>query len=403
MKKMELYDVIIIGAGVIGMAVAYEFLERDKSLKILILEKEDEVAQHASGRNSGVLHAGFYYGESSLKAKFCVEGNALMKDFCRSNNLKLNENRKIVVAKDAAELEGLRTLYQRGLANGVKLKLIDEDELKVIEPNIKTYQKAMLSPSTATVDPIQVCLRLKDVLIEKGVEFKFSEKVKKVDQNVVQTIRNRFPYKFMINAAGMYALGIAKKMGVKTNYVLLPFKGVYLKIIDPVNVATNVYPVPDLKFPFLGVHVTVTADNDQKLGPTAIPAFWYEQYQGLQGFSLKELSSTLWGFGALLIKNTANITSLAIREIKNYQKKTLLGKVSGLLFTAPKELKRHPAGIRAQLFDKKKKSFVNDFIIEKRGGVCHILNAVSPGFTCSFSFAKHIVNQFDLREIENVK
>ena len=157
MESYKEYDYIIIGAGIIGLTIAYELRKSKPEKSIAIIEKETDVAFHASGRNSGVLHAGFYYSSDSLKAKFSIEGNNLMKAFCKSNDLKVNYCKKVVVATNEEELSTLFKLAERGKANGVKMKLIDEEELKSIEPNSKTYKKALYSPTTASVDPIEIC------------------------------------------------------------------------------------------------------------------------------------------------------------------------------------------------------------------------------------------------------
>jgi (S)-2-hydroxyglutarate dehydrogenase len=390
------YDVVIAGAGIIGMSVAYEFIKRDPDLTIAIVDKEFDVAQHASGWNSGVLHAGFYYGESSLKAKFCVEGNRLMKEFCKAHQLAINENKKVVVARNEQELETLQMLYERGIANGVTLTLIDEQQLKAIDPSINTYKKALLSPTTATVDPKSVSQKLKSVLKNSGVCFFFNEEITKFGSGYVASKRAEFHYRRFINSAGMYALKLAHKMGLKTDYVTLPFKGAYLKGVNTNDLPNiNIYPVPDMRYPFLGVHVTASVDGAIKLGPTAIPAFWYEQYKGFSRFRFLEFCQVLFYYTKMMLFNIANIRRLAFREMRYYRKSNLVSESKELLDSITHKFDRYPAGIRAQLFDRKKKKLEMDFVIKKQGNICHVLNAVSPGFTCSFSFAKYIVDQFN--------
>jgi len=168
------YDYLIVGSGIIGMTIAYELIENNSNIKIAIIDKEEDVAFHASGRNSGVLHAGFYYSADSLKAKFTVDGNKLMKQFCKDNDIYVNETKKIVVAKDEIELQGIYELQKRAEINGVKTSIIDKEEVYKIDPNIKTYKKALYSPTTASVDPVEVCFKLKEVLKNKadlGVAF----------------------------------------------------------------------------------------------------------------------------------------------------------------------------------------------------------------------------------------
>src|SRR3990167_7923746 len=218
------YDYVIIGAGIIGLTIAYELIQQFPVATIAIIEKENEVAQHASGRNSGVVHAGFYYSKDSLKAKLTVRGNELMRKFCQEHSLPLKNWQKIVVAKNAEEVKGLEELYQRGVTNGATVELIDENQLKKIYPNIKTYQKALFSPNTASVDPKAVCYKLKDLLAEQKVNFIFDEKVKKIKNNFIQTTTKTIFYKYLFNCAGLYADKLAQQLGLAKHYVLLPFK-----------------------------------------------------------------------------------------------------------------------------------------------------------------------------------
>ena len=378
---MESIDYLIVGAGIIGMTIAHELISRNNHLKIVIVEKESEVAVHASGRNSGVLHAGFYYTADSLKAKLTAEGNKKMKAFCHQHNIFVNETQKYVVAKDEQELAWLYELDKRAKVNGVITELVDA---KDIGSNIKTYKKALYSPSTASVNPKEVCYSLRDQLIEKGVRFIFNQ--------TFETIT--FNYNYLINCAGSYADKIAKAHGIAKNYTMLPFKGLYLKYYgDDKPISTNVYPVPNMKNPFLGVHFTVTSKNEIKIGPTAIPVFWRENYQGLSGFKLNEFLEILYYSGKLFILNKFNFRDLALSEVKNYRKKNLIRKSQQMLHKIGDDFRPMPAGIRAQLLDTQRNELVMDFIVEHINHSTHILNAVSPAFTCSFAFAEHVVNQ----------
>ncbi|MCK5925201.1 MAG: FAD-dependent oxidoreductase, partial [Methylococcales bacterium] len=259
---MAKIDYLIVGAGIIGMTIAHELIQRNKALKIVIIEKEADVAVHASGRNSGVLHAGFYYSADSLKAKLTAEGNRKMKAFCAEHAIFVNETQKYVVAKDQQELDWLYELDKRAKINGVETELVDAD---AIDPNIKTYQKALFSPSTASVNPKEVCAVLKQNLIDQGIEFIFNQPFESLSLD----------YNYLINCAGSYADKIAKLHGLAKSYTMIPFKGLYLKYYgDDQPLRTNVYPVPNMKNPFLGVHYTITSTNDIKIGPTAIPVFW---------------------------------------------------------------------------------------------------------------------------------
>jgi len=286
-----MYDYLIIGAGIIGLNIALNLKQRFPDSSILVIEKEPEIAMHSSGRNSGVLHAGFYYEVNSLKAKFTKEGNAALKEFVKQRGLQINECQKVVVALDDKEIEGLIELKRRGDLNGVELQWLDEDQLNDLYPNIKTYKKALLCPSTATVNPKEVTKEFAKVIVELGVELLLNCKYISSSNKVVSTSLGDFQAQKVINCAGLYADNIARDFGFSKDYVIIPFKGIYLK--DKKNeskLKTNIYPVPNLNNPFLGVHYTLTVDGESKIGPTAIPAFWRENYKGFANFNLKEFT-----------------------------------------------------------------------------------------------------------------
>ena len=383
-----MYDYLIIGAGVIGLAVARELKFKNSNAKILIIEKQSDVGFHSSGRNSGVLHAGFYYTASSLKAKFTKDGNRELTKYCLDNSLKINRCQKVVVAKDEAELKTLHELYDRGVKNGVEVELIGQDRLDAEFKNVKTYKKALLSPTTATVDPKEILLHLKKELLESGVKIEF---------NTSFAPRHKKLAKVVINCAGLYADKIAKEFGFSKDYKILPFKGVYLKYTKSDSfIDTNIYPVPNLNNPFLGVHYTITVDNQIKIGPTAIPAFWRENYKGFENFKFFELTDILATEAKLFIKNSFNFRALAFEEMKKYNKKYFVSLAKSMV----KELDSSgfnswsKPGIRAQLLNTKTDELVQDFVVEGDLKSIHVLNAVSPAFTSSFPFARWIVQEY---------
>jgi len=385
------YDYLIVGSGIIGMTIAYELKQQNRDLKIAIIDKEDNVAKHASGRNSGVLHAGFYYSADSLKAKFTVDGNTLMKEFCLANNILVKSTQKVVVAKDENELQGIYELQKRAENNGVETKIISEDEVYKIDSNIKTYKKALFSPNTASVNPKEVCYTLRDILKDKGVDFFFNTPFKDC----------KLEYKYLINSAGAYADKIAQQFGLAKDYTLLPFKGIYLKYNkNKTDIKTNIYPVPNLANPFLGVHYTITSDGSIKIGPTAIPAFWRENYEGFNNFSFKEMIEILYYEAKLFILNSFNFRNLALEEMKNYNSKLFIQKAKDMVKSIGDDFEPIPAGIRAQLLNTKTDELVQDFVVEHNVNSTHILNAVSPAFTCSFAFAKYIVDEINQNKKE---
>jgi len=391
-------DYLIIGAGVIGLTVARELLRQSPDAGIIIVEKEPDVAYHSSGRNSGVLHAGFYYTSDSLKAKFTRDGNKCMREYCYSNNLSINECKKVVIAQNEEELESLFELERRGKANGVEVYLISEKELSEIEPNAKTHRYALFSPTTATVNPVEVNQCIKRELQSKGVTIYFNEPfIKRLDDASIRTAHHVFKSSKIINAAGLYADKVAGSFGFSKDYTIIPFKGIYLKYKGADKpITTNIYPVPNLKNPFLGVHYTVTVDNTIKIGPTAIPAFWRENYVGMSNFKIPELFNILTWEAILFLTNSFGFRSLAMEEVRKYSKKYFTGLATNMVTTIDDKLftEWSKPGIRAQLLNKKSKKLVMDFVVEGNEHSVHILNAVSPAFTGSMPFAKWIVDNY---------
>lgn len=394
---MKKYDFVVIGSGIIGLTIADAIKKRVPKSSIIVLDKENKEAQHASGRNSGVLHAGFYYTADSLKAKFTVEGSRAMKAYVKSKGLAINECGKLVVAQNEYELGQLDVLLERGKRNGSNVRLISEAEARELEPNIKTFKKALHSPDTASVDPKEVCASIKQDLLNAGVEFSYNTKYVKHSGNVVETTQGAFEGGKVINCAGLYADKVAQDFGFGRKYTMIPFKGLYLKYTkNKTDVKMNIYPVPNLKNPFLGVHYTKTVAGDIKIGPTAIPAFWRENYNAMERFSPTELAEVLFHEAQLYFSNAFNFRSLAHEEMQKYNKDYFISLAVAMVqaidpqgfttWTAP--------GIRAQLLDKTTKALVQDFAVEGDHKSVHVLNAVSPAFTCSFPFSRYVVEQF---------
>ena len=395
------FDYLIIGGGIVGMAIARELKKLFPASKIAIIEKESDVAFHGSGRNSGVLHAGFYYSADTLKAKFTRDGNRQMREYCYAHHLKINECKKVVVAQDESELPALYELERRGKANGVEVRIIDEKELHDIDPNVRTFKHALYSPNTATVDPVEISQTIKNELIAEAVDFYFGEGYQsRLDGNSIRTSGGRIlSAAKIINAAGLYADKVARDFGFSKRYTIIPFKGVYLKYHgNKIPVTTNVYPVPNLKNPWLGVHFTVTVDGTVKIGPTAMPAFWRENYQGLNHFRFGELVSILSWEASLFLTNSFGFRNIAFQEIKKYNKKYFAGLAQNLVHEI--DIKGFTEwgkpGIRAQLLDIHTRELIMDFVVEGDRDSIHVLNAVSPAFTCCFPFAEWVVRNYVL-------
>ncbi len=396
-------DYLIIGAGIIGMALARDLHSRFPAADILVIEKEADVAKHSSGRNSGVLHAGFYYTADSLKARFTRDGNRILREYVKERGLAINECHKVVVASDESEIEGVRELQRRGERNGVDVRIIDEKELAEIDPNARTTRIALYSPSTATVDPAQVCHALKEDLERTGVRFIFSQgyRQRKGNSAVVTTGGMVIEAGLIINAAGLYADHIARDYGFSQNYTIIPFKGIYLRYRGKDRpVRTNIYPVPNLKNPFLGVHYTITVDGTIEIGPTAIPAFWRENYVGFENFSLAELLEIIGWESRLFLADSFGFRSLAFEELHKYNRSYFTGLATKMV----KQIDTagfnqwSKTGIRAQLLNKTTKELVMDFVVEGDARTVHVLNAVSPAFTCSFPFATWVVDNYILKQ-----
>lgn len=395
---MKTCDYLVIGGGIVGLTIALEIQKREAKARVVVLEKEKELAQHGSGRNSGVLHAGFYYTADSLKARFTREGNARWKQFVEERGLKINRCGKLVVAKNEAEVEGLRELKRRGDLNGVETYLISLEEAKKIEPRVRSSGQALWSPSTATVDPQECMAAVAAECQARGIEIHLDTPYQGRRGKDIITPQEVYSAGFVVNAAGLHADRVAHDFGVGLRYRILPFKGLYLYSSEPAGaLKTNIYPVPDLRNTFLGVHFTVTVEGKAKIGPTAIPAFWRENYQGLKGFDAAEALSILRDEVILFLRNDFNFRGIALEEIKKYSQAYLVRQASALLDGVRPENYRTwgRPGIRAQLYDHQDKKLVMDFMIEGNREGLHILNAISPAWTAAMPFAEYVVDQLE--------
>ena len=374
--------VLIVGAGIIGLTIAYELREKYPNYEIIVIDKEAHEAFHASGRNSGILHAGFYYTSDSLKAKLTADGNRLMKEFCKENNIFINETGKLVVAKNEEEINTLFELEKRSKQNSAGAFIISEEEAKKIDPNAKTYKYALYSPNTASVNPKEVAKKLKELLEKKGVKFIFKMPFEKYNKS----------YDILINAAGLYADKIAHKFNIALDYTMIPFKGLYKEYLGNDKIKTQIYPVPNIKNPFLGVHFTIMADNKIKIGPTAIPAFFRENYS-FNRFKFDEFIEILTLTTKLFLKNSW-FRDLALYEMQYYLPNKLIKEAKKLVYKLDGDFKNLTPGIRAQLLNKKNNRLIMDFMVEYQNNQIHILNAVSPAFTASFAFSKYIIKEW---------
>ncbi len=386
-------DFLVIGGGIIGLSIARELRRQFHGSRVVLIEKESRCGEHASGRNSGVLHAGFYYTADSLKARFTRDGNRALTDYCQSRGLQINPCGKLVVARNEGELQWLDELMSRAEKNGVELQAIDQKEAEAIEPRVKTWRRALFSPATSSVNPKEVMECIEQDAQKEGVRVHPGVGYLKRTANGIQTTAGDYHAKYLINCAGLYADTIGRDFGFSRHYRILPFKGLYLYSSEPAGaLRTHIYPVPDLRNPFLGVHFTVTAEGKIKIGPTATPAFWREQYEGIENFNSAELMEILFRQAGLFLSSNFDFKRLAWEEIRKYSRSHLVSLASHLIQGVHKSHFKQwgPPGIRAQLLDLRGKKLEMDFVVEHDDHSMHILNAVSPAFTCAFPFAEYV-------------
>ena len=389
-------DFLVIGGGVIGLNIARRLRATFSDSSVHLIEKEPDCGLHASGRNSGVLHAGFYYSPDSLKAQFTWRGNRLLTEYCEEKKIQLNKCGKLVVARNRGDHSGLNELLRRGRANGIPLEDISAREAKAIEPRVKTCERALFSPATSTVDPSEVMQAMKKDAINENVKVHCGVRYLGSSKGQVKTTEGTYDAGYVVNAAGLYADHIARDYGFSEHYRILPFKGLYLYSGEqPGSIRTNIYPVPDLKHPFLGVHFTVAANGKAKIGPTAIPVFWREHYVGLENFHFNEFADVTWRGLGLLLQSKFDFGMLAMKEMAKFSKSRMVSLASELAEGVKSEHYRNwgRPGIRAQLINTKKQKLEMDFVLEGDDKSMHVLNAVSPAFTCSIPFSEHVCKQ----------
>ena len=392
-------DVAIIGAGILGLAIANELLQNEPRMKVIVFEKEPEVGFHASGRNSGVIHSGFYYSPNSLKAKFCRDGNIALKQLCERNSIPVRETGKVVVARNDAEVEILQSLLERGHSNNVPLELLPSSQLASYEPLAVTHKNFLWSPSTAVADPKQVIEALSQEVRNKGGEILLRREIEVLPGGEVRLENRKIQARHFVNAAGNQADRISHKFDVGNEYSILPFIGMYRSTSETLlPLRTLVYPVPHPLNPFLGVHFTVTTNGKVKIGPTSIPVLGREQYSLRKSWNLHDVENILLSTYKFMAGNPKNFVNLINAELPKFMTSKLVRGASILVPDAKgiKHWDRMPAGIRSQLLHNPSKTLEQDFVVRNGNSSTHILNAVSPGWTSSIPFAKWITSQYIL-------
>ena len=387
----------------VGLSIAHQLLERGITSKITILDKEPELGLHSSGRNSGVLHAGLYYKPGSLKAQVCVEGAQRIRSWVEERGLPLNPCGKVIVPPRAELDAQLDVLAERGRANGAKVEFLDSDQLRELIPEARTASgRALWSPNTAVVKPISVVRKLRQDLADRGVKIQNSQRhfiAHPLQQQLELSDGTKLSYGHLYNCTGLQADRVATTFGVGSKYSLLPFKGLYwqLKASCPFQPRTNLYPVPDLSVPFLGVHFTPSADETPvvSIGPTATPAFGRENYRGLKAIEPLMAASNTGILARQYLTNRGGFR-------RYVHEQAFLG-LPPFLIRAAQELipsvkSEHielsqKVGIRSQLYNRETNRLEDDFLCLPGPNSTHVLNAISPAFTASFALADLIIDQ----------
>ena len=382
-------DVIVIGGGIVGLATALKITKKKPGIKLLLLEKEEELSAHQTGNNSGVIHSGIYYKPGSLKALNCRNGYQQLLDFCEEENIKYDLCGKVIVATEENQLDALNTLIERGNQNGlVGIKKISKEELNEIEPHVLGIGGIKV-PETGIIDYKEVSLKYADKIRKSGGLIQTSEKVTKITPSnnsvLVETSKGSYESKLIVNCAGLYSDKVAKMTGQKIDIKIIPFRGEYFKLKKEKHHLVNnlIYPVPDPAFPFLGVHFTRMIEGGVEAGPNAVLAFAREGYKKLQ-ISLPELTETLMWPG--FQKVAAKYWATGFGEMYRSFSKTAFTKALQKLIPEIQkgDLEGGGAGIRAQACDRTG-GLIDDFLIYENEYAVNVCNAPSPAATSSLA------------------
>jgi (S)-2-hydroxyglutarate dehydrogenase len=388
------YDVLVIGGGAVGLATALQFINQNPGKKVIVIEKENEVAKHQTGNNSGVIHSGLYYKPGSLKAKNCIRGYELLVDFCRTNEVHFELCGKIVVATAQNELAQLNVLFNRGQENGLQnLRMLNADQLKEYEPHVAGLA-GIFVPQTGIVDYKKVAQKYAEVIQKNGGEIIFSEKVIDIqlsnDKAVVVTNKRSYNTKLVVNCGGLYSDKLARLTSKNINVKIIPFRGEYYKLTREKEylIRNLIYPVPDPSFPFLGVHFTRMAKGGVEAGPNAVFAFQREGYKK-SDINFTELAESLsWpGFHKVAFKYWK--TGLG-EMYRSFSKSAFTKELQKLIpEIQEKDLVDGGSGVRAQACDRTG-GLVDDFMIVEEKQVINVCNAPSPAATSSLSIGETV-------------
>ena len=390
------YDLVIIGAGIIGLSTAMKLLERFPKIKLAVLEKNAKEGTQQSGHNSGVIHSGIYYRPGSFKADFCVSGRAKMTQFCEQNEIPVWTCGKLIVANDDAGIDRLNTLEERGTANKVEgLRVVDGDDMAEIEPHV-VARKALYAPGTGIVDYSNVTAVYLDRVKEAGGDIKFNTELNgskvRTGATILETTTGEYETANVINCAGLHSDIVAETMGVDTGLRIIPFRGEYYKLRKESEFLVKglIYPVPDPTFPFLGVHLTQTMKGWVEAGPNAVLATKREGYRK-RDFSISDFLRTITfpGFWKMGVREWKT----GVWEInRSLRRSVFLDSLQQLVpELTDKDLDGVGSGVRAQAVDRAG-NLVDDFRIDESPGAIHVLNAPSPGATSSLVIGDYIAD-----------
>lgn len=399
---MKNCDYLIIGAGIVGLSIARELKLRHSGAQIIVIEKEPSPGLHSSGRNSGVLHSGIYYPPESLKAKVCRQGSIEMAAYHEEHGLRLDRRGKLLVATREEDIPQLDLLAGRAAQNNVTAEKLGYDALSKMEPEVRLVgDYALWVPSAAVGSPAQVMKTIIEEIQRLGISLQCASYVSRVDvkeRRAILSNNTSVSYGHVINAAGLFADKVAQLFGIGDRYTLLPFKGLYWKLDPSSGIKINhlVYPVPDLRVPFLGVHTTTTTDGTTYFGPTAVPAFGRENYHGLKGVTTSEAARISYLLSKQFFYNRDGFRRLTLYEGRRYFKPWFVEAARSIIprLRSADLVSTEKVGIRAQILDKKSGRLVTDFLVERGEHSTHILNAISPAWTSAFPFARFVCDNY---------
>jgi L-2-hydroxyglutarate oxidase len=392
-----MYDYVIIGGGIIGLSTAWQLRQRQPDKRIVLLEKENSLGLHQTGHNSGVIHAGIYYEPGSLKAEFCRRGIRATVRFCKDNDIPYEQCGKLIVASNAREHERLLALHERALDNGIDVDLLDEKQLRIMEPGVRGVS-AILSAATGIVDYRVISGRMAARFEELGGEIRLGASVSDLNEST-EAVRIRtvdgdgLETRCLVACAGLQADRVAELMRINIDFRIVPYRGEYYRLADRRSdiVRHLIYPVPDPDLPFLGVHLTRMIDGSVTVGPNAVQGFHREGY-GRFNFNSRDVADmiTFPGFWRVTGENLA----VGIAELRNsLWKRGYLRLVQNYCPSVElDDLEPYPAGIRAQAV-MRDGTLVHDFLFAETARSLHVCNAPSPAATSAIPIGEHLCDK----------